>query len=270
MGTAERLRQSVGPFRLVVLGLAALLSAIASLVSLPPPLRITFIAGFGAVLFATLGSLVQSLRYPGHGVITWHLSREPEYVRTFLREALRDATERRAPLDVDAMGIKARTVSDVLDSHAATLDWSTARVRFLLLRTGSDGARHRCVLEGRTSMDLTTDRGLEAARDLQTKVRDTYHSERVAIKVFDFLPSYYIIRVDRLMLVGMYLREKGTLSPYMILRSEPDSVFASFRRYFDGVFESELARDYRDPLLDARPGTATLEDGHQDGLPGER
>jgi len=240
-------RQFIGtmrPYHLALLGTTTLLSVISSFLTLPMELKMTFLGVLGALFFVTLGSLLQAIRSPGHGVTAWHLDRDPTYVRSFIREALDRGRNSGEGLEIDAMGIKAGTLSDMLDTLVGTLNWDSSRIRFLILKTGSRGAIQRAAIEGRRQFQLSTERGLEAALDLKDKITRKATTAIVSIKTFEFLPAFYIVRIGDVMLVGFYLKEKGTNSPYLLLRLEPDSFFPYFKRYFDAIFGSDLSAEY--------------------------
>lgn len=244
MEKKRRITRSIKPFKFVILGLASLLSVTAALLALPFTFKVIFVSLFGAVFFVTLGVVIQSLQSPGYGITSWHFRREPEYVRSFIRDALEAVTKKGDRIEVDCMGIKSGTASDVLESTINSYNWESAKCRYLILESGSEGALNREIIEGRRRLDLSTKRGLEAAALFGEKLRKRFSTANVLIKTYHFLPAFYIIRINDHMLVSFYLKDKGTYCPYLILRHGPDSFFLPFKKYFDSMFDSELSNAF--------------------------
>jgi hypothetical protein len=237
-----RFEITIKPFQILIMALTSLLSIISGLLALPVSAKIVFLSTFGAIFFLTLGAFIQSLRSPGYGVISWHLSRDRGEAKEFLRQSIESTRKRGNGLEIDCMGIKLGTVSDFLHSSINIYDWSNARIRYLILKTGSEGAKQREAIEVRPRIDYSTERGLEQAKQVRELFNQKWKDAQFQIKTFCLLPSFYIIRVNDLMFVSLYLRDKGKNCPYFILRTGTDTYFSHFSTYFNLIFDSNLAQ----------------------------
>lgn len=240
------LRNNLQPFYLITMTLTALLSVISGLLSLPSNLKIIFISIFGALFCIVLGIFIQSMRSAGYGIISWHLVRQKHDVLRFFDSTIKKVGKNSKKINIDCMGIKMGTPSDYLQNNINSFSCDEVTIRYLILKTDSEGTKTRAKIEGRKKMNLTTERALEAAIQVRDLYNRRWESKVVSIKTFSFLPSFYIIRINELMLVGFYLREKGIHCPYLILELGLNSYFTYFSDYFDKIYNSDLAK----PILE--------------------
>lgn len=233
---------AVGRFSIFLKGsaisLSAIVSIVAGLASLPNTLKLAIVAPFSAVFFLLLGSLLQSAHIADHRIMSWHVSRIRGNARDFLETVVGREARRGRPIHIDCMGIKLETVSDFMHSTASQDHWKNAQVRFLLLRTGSEGAKAREAIEVRPRIDLSTEKGLSEARHVKALLTKRWPQMQFIIKRFSFLPAFYIVRINDSMLVGLYLRQKGRDCPYLLLEAGPDSFLSQFQEYFDTIFDA--------------------------------
>ena len=225
-----------------LLALSAVVSIVAGLLSLPMWLKIIIIVPFGAIFFILLGSLLQSLRFNDHRIKSWHLNRIRGSARDFLEGATKKAVGMGQKIEIDCMGIKLGTVSDFLHAYIKELDWSRCHIRYLILESGSQGAKDRETIEVRPRIDSSTEKGLAEAQAIRGALVEEYQDVNFEIKTCRFLPSFYIIRVNEVMFVGLYLRQKGRDCPYMIMEAGPESYYSHFKEYFDSIYGSDLSK----------------------------
>jgi hypothetical protein len=246
MFDSKKLKEAFAPYRLLVLSITFLLSIIANLMALPDNIKIIIVLVLAAIFFMTAGAVLQVYRQDEFSAGRWGFNRE-ENERRLLNQAIETAVRSKKRIEVDCMGIKGASVSNLLtDELKKDRKWGEIQIRYLLLKADSPGAKNRAIIEGSWTLNESIRAGLGYAICVKNEFEKKVKESTIKIKHFHFIPSFYIVRVNELMVVGLYVKEKGRLCPYLVLKSESNVYFSHFKNYFEAIFNSELAVDSTD------------------------
>lgn len=139
---------------------------------------------------------------------------------------------------IDAFGVK-------LDSLYKLIKGATYKsklpedldinIRALFLEPGSAGVQSRAIIEKNDKVL----KDVEVMKDVWIKVAKEYRKHpkhSLKVKTFEYAPSFYILRVNDNMLIGMYLAESGYENLSFHLERTDGETFSQFERYFERIW----------------------------------
>ena len=141
-------------------------------------------------------------------------------------------------INIDVYGVKLDALYQVIkgSTYKSKLpNELNVNMRVLFLEPNSFGVHSRSIIEQNDKVE----KDVELMKDVWIKLVKEYKKHKIhslKVKTFDFTPSFYILRVNEKMLIGMYLAESGFENISFHLQRKDGKVFNQFERYFERIW----------------------------------
>lgn len=143
-------------------------------------------------------------------------------------------------ISIDAFGVKLDALYKILkgSTYKSQLPPDLkVNMRVLFLEPDSSGAVSRSIIENNDKVL----KDVHLMKEVWIKVTREYKrhpNHSLKVRTFNFVPSFYILRVNERMLIGMYLAESGYENLSLHLEKKDGATFNQFERYFDRIWEA--------------------------------
>jgi hypothetical protein len=225
-------------------GITTILSVLPILFDLKEPYKTGAIClAVGFFLFS-VGYCIGNVQIPGLGIVSIKRERSKSDTYRFIRKNIDRIAGSGNEINIDCMGIKSESIADFISANIHRYNWRSSNIRILLPNKDSEGIRARAIIADSDYVTLRKRIDTSLTRFYNEICTKYEGSCTVHIKLYDFLPSFYIIRINSCMLVSYYLDYEGYKCPYMILDCKKDSLFNHFAEFFNRVYNSELSYDF--------------------------
>ncbi len=142
-------------------------------------------------------------------------------------------------IEIDAFGIKLSSLYRVIrGGKSSDLPFNkNVEIRTLILAQGSFGV----ITRGRVEPTDKVVQDVELYNRTWKTVEDKYLNNKdhlISVRLFEFNPPFYFIRVNKKMMVGAYLAETGHHNLSIFLKHYNGDYFEQFTRYFDKIWDN--------------------------------
>lgn len=171
--------------------------------------------------------------------------RDRPFVNKFINSQIKKLKNKGEIIRIETVSQQSNSFREAIETLINKKELPIINAEILILKSNSEGSTTRANFEVKDITHLN--QKLESAkRDLKRLVHlaKSFNGSNISLREYKFAPSFYTLRINDIMIVSFYLREKGHLCPYLLLSQKKNpKVFQDFVNYFEQIRDESTLSD---------------------------